>query len=84
MTAFEMIPKGCITASDLHSLAQALHRLESWHKAHGGARDEEPCLRLIRVDHDGRISALVQSGDMFVKLVLKGGTWIFIMGDTIT
>lgn len=45
-------PHGCITADALHSLADALERLEKWHNALYGRPSDSPCLRRIEADGD--------------------------------
>lgn len=70
-----MLPLDCVKAEDLHALARAFKRLESFHERLGGTVKAEPCLRSILQDRYGRITASVQSGDMLFKLVLKDGEW---------
>jgi hypothetical protein len=41
-----------------------------------------PCLRLIQGARDGRITALVQTGDITLKLRLKGDEWV-VLGDAL-
>jgi hypothetical protein len=77
-----MIPKGCVKPDDLHSLARALNRLKAFHSKHGGASKDDPCLRLIQGSRNGRITALVESGGMMLKMALKDGEWI-ALGDAL-
>lgn len=77
-----LYPEGCIKASDLHSLAAALNRLEAWHRNHGGPRDESPCLRMLIAREAGKITAIVTSGDLTWTLALREGAWIFL-GDAL-
>jgi hypothetical protein len=79
----DMIPIGCITAKILHSLADKLVKLEHWQRQIGGPRKDLPCLRLLQGGRDGRITALVQSGTMTLKLALrKGEEWV-VLGDAL-
>jgi len=82
VTHVEMYPSGCLTADRLFSLARTLNRLERYHKRHGGRNSDAPCIRLIQGARDGRITALVQTGNMTLKLQLKGEDWI-VLGDAL-
>jgi hypothetical protein len=78
----DLYPVGCITADRLFSLARTLNRLERYHKRLGGKHHDMPCLRLIQGARDGRITALVQTGDITLKLRLKGDEWV-VLGDAL-
>lgn len=78
-----MLPVGCVKAEDLHSLARSLKKVEAWHQKHGGKKGDEPCLRLIQGARTGRVTALVQSGNMTIKLALRDGDWM-ILGDALS
>jgi len=72
------LPHKCITASSLHSLANALNRLHAWHKSHGGQSEDEPCLRTIEVDPDtNEIRAVITSGKLHWDLTYVNGEWHF-------
>jgi hypothetical protein len=77
-----MLPVGCVQVEDLLSLARAMNKVQAWHKRHGGQKDDDPCLRLIQGARTGRITALVQSGSMMIKMALKDGEWM-ILGDAL-
>jgi hypothetical protein len=76
----EPLPIGCLTAARLLSLARTLNRLEVWYRQHG--KPDKPCLRLVQGARNNRITALVQVGDMTLKLQLKGEEWI-VLGDAL-
>lgn len=82
----DLLPTGCVTAKVLMALAVKLNKLEQWHRTIAGKPDGAPCLRLIQGSRDGRITALVQSGNMTLKLALKRGTgedeWV-VLGDAL-
>ena len=89
MTEIDLLPLGCVTSKILISLATKLTKLEYWHRQHGGDNKGAPCLRLLQGSREGRITALVQSGNMTLKLALRrraGSTgedeWI-VLGDAL-
>ncbi len=71
MSEIDLIPIGCVTARVLMSLANKLRKLEYWHKHNGGAKLEPPSLRLIQCSKQGKVTALVQSGNLTLKLALR-------------
>lgn len=77
-----MIPVGCVKPEDLYSLARAMHKMHAWHQRHGGDEKDKPCLRLIQGARNGKVTALVQSGGMMLKLALRDGEWI-ALGDAL-
>jgi hypothetical protein len=77
----EQLPIGCVTAESLLNLARTLSKLESWYRRHS-KKHELPCLRLIQGSRDGRITALVQVGEITLKLQLKSGEWV-VLGDAL-
>lgn len=81
----DLLPVGCVTSKVLMALAVKLNKLEQWHRSVAG-KTEPPCLRLVQGSRDGRITALVQSGNMTLKLALKRGTgedeWV-VLGDAL-
>lgn len=78
----EYYPSGCLTAERLFNLAKTLNKLERYHRRHGGKLVDSPCLRLVQGARNGRVTALVETGDMMLKLQLKGEEWI-VLGDAL-
>lgn len=78
----EMYPSGCLTADRLFSLARTLNRMERYHKRLRGKPTDAPCIRLIQGARNGRVTALVQTGNMTLKLLLQGEDWI-VLGDAL-
>lgn len=83
MKESDLIPVGCVKIEYLYALARTMHRLHAWHVRHGGKNIDAPCLRLIQGARTGRVTALVQSGNMMIKLVLRDGEWISL-GDALS
>ena len=52
MPAHDDLPHGCISADDLHALANTLERLYKWHRSLSGRERDRPCLRRIGSDGD--------------------------------
>jgi hypothetical protein len=71
-----ILPTKCITSQTLHSLARALDRMAAFHREHGGAAPETPCLTEVRVEAD-RVYARVESGKHRYRLVLVSNDWEF-------
>lgn len=71
------IPKGCITASDLHALAATIERLHGFHTNKGGQAPDEPCLVEVLVENDKHVHARVHSGKQVYRLKLVEGVWEF-------
>lgn len=78
-----LIPNGCITAKVLHLLANKLIQMENWQRRNGGSKTDVPCLRLLQGSRDGRITALVQTGNITLKLAMKGGDEWIVLGDAL-
>lgn len=80
----DMLPIGCLNAKVLRALASKMDQLEMFHRKHGGKKHDAPCLRLVQGSREGRITALVQSGGMMLKLSLRGSEseWI-VLGDAL-
>lgn len=70
------LPRGCINASALRSLAMALDRLAAFHKERGGPSPDSPCLTEVHVV--GRdVMARVVLGEFMYWLLLVKGAWEF-------
>lgn len=83
MVNADYLPGGMLTARVLNGLAITLQKLETWHKSHNpGQSLEPPYIRLLQVSSEGRVSALVQSGDFTLKLILRRGAWV-VLGDAL-
>lgn len=79
----EPLPQGCLTAERLFSLARMLNKLEGWARRQGLAKGHvTPCLRLVQGSRDNRVTALVEVGDVTLKLQMKGEDWI-VLGDAL-
>lgn len=70
------LPVGCITASALRSLGNALDRIASFHKSHGGHVEGTPCLTSVIVEGD-LVRARVTSHARTYLLELHRGAWEF-------
>lgn len=70
------VPAGCISASELRSLATKLDALAAFHRDRGGPAPDSPCLLEVLVD-SGHVSARVRSGERTFKLELVAGAWQF-------
>ncbi len=71
------IPVGCINAPALHALAEAIDRLEGFHKKRGGDLPDMPCLVEVIVENDRGIHARIHSGGRVYRLALVAGMWEF-------
>lgn len=63
------LPFGCVSSGALRQLADAIDRLEDWHRAHAGANQDRPCLRRIEANGDA-VVAHISTGPAV------GGSWI--------
>lgn len=70
------LPHGCINATSLRSLANALDRLAAFHVDRGGPAPDAPCLTEVHVEGRGVI-AKISSGTRNFKLLLVHGAWEF-------
>ncbi len=88
VTQADLLPSGLVTAKVLIGLANKLSKLEYWQRHHQRSIGsvEIPYLRLLRVSPEGRITALIQSGNLTLKLALRRSTgddeWI-VLGDAL-
>lgn len=76
-----LLPGGVVTARVLITLANKLQKLEYWHKHHGGSPKEVPYVKHLQGE-GGKVTALVQSGTMTLKMALRGDDWI-VLGDAL-
>lgn len=68
------LPFGCINSGSLRALADAIDRLDAWHRSRGGRSADRPCLR--RIESNGEhIQAHVSTGPAV------GGEWLTLMLD---
>lgn len=77
---------GLVTAKILHSLANKLNQVEKYSRQHGNPT--QPTLRLLQ-NEGGRVIALVQTGNVNLKLALRRNAattgeeeWI-LLGDAL-
>lgn len=74
----DLLPHGCISAGTLRSLADALIRLERWHRALSGNGSDRPCLRRIESEGDvvkAYVSVGPSIGGHIECLTLTDGVW---------
>ena len=76
-----ILPSGVLTARVLVSLANKLQKFEYWHRHHGGGPRDTPYVRNIQGEY-GKITATVQSGELVLKIALKGDDWV-VLGDAL-
>lgn len=72
MTHADLLPAGIVTAKVLMGLANKLQKLDYWQRQrHAGQHTEPPYLTLLQVSSEGRVTALVQSNGITLKLALR-------------
>jgi len=85
----DLLPSGCVPAKVLSSLVIKMRKLDYWRKSHGEPHLDPPSLRLLQFTPEGRVTALVQSGDMNLRLALRRNAsstgedeWV-VLGDAL-
>ena len=80
------IPHGCITASELRSLAIALDRLTAWHNGMGGPAPGAPCVRRVTAVARGVRAEVEADGQRHTLALESGADWALIPapGRTVT
>lgn len=70
------VPNGCITASALRTLANAMDRLAAFHHERGGPSPDSPCLTDVHME-EHTVVARVTSGARVYRMHLVHGAWEF-------